>query len=512
MFAIVEKHRRLSQILLALVSITFIGFGAESLSSGIRGHYVGKVGDTTITAEEVQSIVRAAHQNGNAGATNESTFQSLVQQAYIEQGALELGVGELSVEQIKSVIARDPEFQTNGQFDPAKLRNYLSAAGLSEDRLIDNMRRQYRRQTLLGLITNGSIVSTSQAEQLLGIINSERELRSAPFQASDYAGKVQPTDAVLKTYFEANKARYALPLAVKLEYVELSLEELAKQQPVSAQELQEAYQNLLAAGSEAKPSFDSVKAQLEDSVRQRKASQAMGKAREELEQLAFDNPNSLQKVAEQMKLPLQKQDEWLSQPDVAASQLPDAVKEALFSAEVVERRHNSELLDMGNGVLRIVRATDVSKARNQSFEEAKDAVRRDYIAAESAKLAQAAAAEALRKLQAGQAAPALQWGQVEKVGASQLQQNLGMENFAAIVKARPQNGKPGYALVNLPGSGAALVEVRSVSLPENSKEQLPQVRQLAGQRNGEQFYTQFIRGLEQKFPLRSGNQKLNPDE
>ncbi|MBH5329464.1 SurA N-terminal domain-containing protein [Eikenella sp. S3360] len=512
MFAIVEKHRRLSQILLAGVSITFIGFGAETLSSGIRSNYIGKIGDTTITAEEVQDVVRAAHRSGNNDITNESVFQSLVQQAYIEQGAMELGVGELSVEQIKNVIARDPSFQTNGQFNPELLRAYLSQNGLSEEQLITNMRRQYRRQTLLSLLSNGSIVSNSQAEQLLGMINTERELRTAPFKASDYAARVQPTDAALKTYFDANKTRYALPLAVKLEYIELSLEELAKQQTVSTQELQEAYQNLPTAGSEAKPSFDSVKAQLEESVRQRKAAQAMGKAREELEQLAFDHPDSLQKVAEQMKLPLQKQDEWLSEPDVSASQLPDAVKQAIFSPDVIERRHNSELLDMGNGVLRIVRATDVSKARNQSFEEAKDNVRRDYVAAESAKLAQAAAAEALGKLQAGQAVAALQWGQVEKVGANQLQQNLGMENFSAIVKARPQNGKPGYALVTLPGSGAALVEVRSVSLPENSKEQLPQLRQLAGQRNGEQFYTQFLRGLEQKFPLRSGNQKLNQEE
>ncbi len=513
MFAIVEKHRRLSQVLLALVSITFIGFGAESLSSGLHSNYLGKVGDTTITAEEVQELIRAAHRSGNNNVSSESVFQSLVQQAYIEQGALELGVGELSVEQIKSVITRDPSFQTNGQFNPALLKEYLSQSGISEDQLIDNMRRQYRRQTLLSLLTNGSIVSTSQAEQLLAMTGTERELRSAAFQASDYAAKVQATDAALKTYFEANKTRYALPLAVKLEYVELSMEELAKQQTVSAQELQEAYQSLPAAGSEAKPSFDSVKAQLEETVRQRKAAQAMGKAREELEQLAFDNPDNLQKVAEQMKLPLHKQDEWLAEPDVSANkQLPDAVKQALFSPDVIERRHNSELLDMGNGVLRIVRATDVSKARNQSFEEAKEAVRKDYVAAESAKLAQAAAAEALSKLQAGQALPALPWGPVEKVGANQLQQNLGMANFTAIVKARPQNGKPGYALVNLPGSGAALVEVRSVSLPQNSQAQLPELRTLAAQRNGELFYTQYMRSLEQKFPLRSGNQKLNQEE
>ena len=374
------------------------------------------------------------------------------------------------------------------------------------------MRSQYRRQTLISLLSNGNIVSDSQANQILALTGSERELRTAPFNAADFASKVQPTDAALRSYFEANKAKYALPLAVKLEFVDLNVEELAKQQTVSAQELQEAYRNLPTAASEAKPPFESVKAQLEESVRQRKAAQALGNAREQLAQLAFDHPDSLQKVAQEMKLPLQKHEEWLSQPEAAADKLPQAVQEAMFSAEVIERRHNSEVLDMGNGVLRVLRATDVSKARNQSFEEAKEAVRKDYVAVESAKLAQAAAAQALSNLQAGKAVDNLQWSNPEKAGAAQLQQAVGLQNFAAIVKAHPQNGKPGYAVITLPNGNAALVEVRAISLPENSKQQLPELRQQVAGRNTEAFYRQYLQVLQRKYPIQHGSQKLDRDE
>ena len=299
---------------------------------------------------------------------------------------------------------------------------------------------------------------------------------------------------------------------MKLEFVDLNVEELAKQQTVSAQELQEAYRNLPTAASEAKPPFESVKAQLEESVRQRKAAQALGNAREQLAQLAFDHPDSLQKVAQEMKLPLQKHEEWLSQPEAAAAKLPQAVQEAMFSAEVIERRHNSEVLDMGNGVLRVLRATDVSKARNQSFEEAKEAVRKDYVAVESAKLAQAAAAQALSNLQAGKAVDNLQWSNPEKASATQLQQAVGLQNFAAIVKAHPQNGKPGYAVITLPNGNAALVEVRAISLPENSKQQLPELRQQVAGRNTEAFYRQYLQVLQRKYPIQHGSQKLDRDE
>ena len=299
---------------------------------------------------------------------------------------------------------------------------------------------------------------------------------------------------------------------MKLEFVDLNVEELAKQQTVSAQELQEAYRNLPTTASEAKPPFESVKAQLEESVRQRKAAQALGNAREQLAQLAFDHPDSLQKVAQEMKLPLQKHEEWLSQPEAAADKLPQAVQEAMFSAEVIERRHNSEVLDMGNGVLRVLRATDVSKARNQSFEEAKEAVRKDYVAVESAKLAQAAAAQALSNLQAGKAVDNLQWSNPEKASATQLQQAVGLQNFAAIVKAHPQNGKPGYAVITLPNGNAAVVEVRAISLPENSKQQLPELRQQVAGRNTEAFYRQYLQVLQRKYPIQHGSQKLDRDE
>ena len=512
MFAIVEKHRRLSQVLLGLITVTFVGFGAQTLTSGMHSSYISKIGNTHITAEQVQELLREAPRHSDQPISKDDVYQSLVQQAYFDQGAAELGVGELSIEQIKGVITRDPSFQVNGQFSPEQFQAYLRQRGITEERLIEEMRSQYRRQTLISLLSNGNIVSDSQANQILALTGSERELRTVPFNAADFASKVQPTDAALRSYFEANKAKYALPLAVKLEFVDLNVEELAKQQTVSAQELQEAYRNLPTAASEAKPPFESVKAQLEESVRQRKAAQALGNAREQLAQLAFDHPDSLQKVAQEMKLPLQKHEEWLSQPEAAADKLPQAVQEAMFSAEVIERRHNSEVLDMGNGVLRVLRATDVSKARNQSFEEAKEAVRKDYVAVESAKLAQAAAAQALSNLQAGKAVDNLQWSNPEKAGAAQLQQAVGLQNFAAIVKAHPQNGKPGYAVITLPNGNAALVEVRAISLPENSKQQLPELRQQVAGRNTEAFYRQYLQVLQRKYPIQHGSQKLDRDE
>ena len=126
MFAIVEKHRRLSQVLLGLITVTFVGFGAQTLTSGMHSSYISKIGNTHITAEQVQELLREAPRHSDQPISKDDVYQSLVQQAYFDQGAAELGVGELSIEQIKGVITRDPSFQVNGQFSPK--RDYRRAA------------------------------------------------------------------------------------------------------------------------------------------------------------------------------------------------------------------------------------------------------------------------------------------------------------------------------------------------------------------------------------------------
>lgn len=507
MFAIVEKHRTLAQILLGAIAVTFVGFGVGTLSAP-GGDYIAKIGDVKINSLQVNEITRSARQSGQP-ADEQAVYQTLLQQAYMEAAARAAGVGEPSLEHIQRELMRDPQFQADGKFSETVFRQYLQQRNLTEDQLIEEMRTQYLRQTMLSLLAGGNVVSDDQARRLLALADGERSLRTVSFEAKAFAGQVNAGDAQLKAYFDANKAKYALPLAVKLEYVELNAEELAKRQTVSNEELQQAYQDMAVPEGQQKPDFETAKAGLEAELRLRKASQQMAAEREKLAQLAFEHSDNLQKVAEAMNLPLQKHEEWLSRPEAEASQLPPSAVEAMFGAEVVEQRHNSDVLDMGNGVLRVLRASDVSKAREQTFEEAKEAVRKDYVAAESLKLAQAAAEAALAKARNGDTS-GLSWSGIEKVAAAQIQQSLGMDNFSAILKARPQGGKPGFAAVKLP-EGALLVEVQSVSLPADSSEKLAQMRGLAEQRNAESLYALYLKSLEQRFPVQQGAQRLGSD-
>ena len=90
MFHAIEKYKTPAQILLGLIALTFVGFGASTLAT--PGHdYVGKVGDIKISEQDVNEALRRVQASGNA-LGRDAVYQSLLQQAYLQQGGHDLGV------------------------------------------------------------------------------------------------------------------------------------------------------------------------------------------------------------------------------------------------------------------------------------------------------------------------------------------------------------------------------------------------------------------------------------
>lgn len=499
MFAVIEKHRLLAQILLGVVAVTVVAIGGQGIAAS-GSAYIVRVGDKAITIEQVNQMRRNASAAGQ-NQTIDQAYQALLHQVLLENAAEQADIGVLTIEQIKQEIMRLPQFQNNGKFDPALFQNYLQNSGMSENDLINIMRTDFLRQSMANTILEGHIISDQQADRLLQLNDAERQLRVLTFPAANQTVPAAD-DAALKAFYDKNPGRYALPLAVKLEYIELTAAELAKQQNVSEEELQVAYNAL-----SNKPDLAGVRAELEQQIRNRKASQALINERERLSQLAFENGDNLQKVASEMKLPIQQHQEWLTREAAQNSGLPEAVIETLFADETIRSRQNSDVLDMGNGALRVIRITDVQQARQQTFDEVKETVRADYMTEQQREAALTAANQAAGQARAGQAAT-LNWQVEETVSANALQATLDEAGFIAVAQARPADGKPAYAVVKRP-DGAWVVEVRSIKLPENAPSQRVQSRQTLTMAQAANAYGLYMRSLQQSFPVKSGSQRLD---
>ena len=604
MFSAVEKYNGPAKIMLGLIALTFIGFGASTVAAP-GSDYIVKVGDEKISTQNVQAAVRE-----EGLESNQDALTVLTDRAYLYEGARAMGIN-VSLEQLKQVIMDDKGFQDeNGRFNEQKFRNFLAQSGMTEDQLIEKLRHQFELQNVANLAANGNIVSSQQLERIAKLMQAEREIRTAVVDPRNFAAGVKVDDAALKAYYDKDKSKYLIPKAVKFEYIELSAKTLADRQTVSEEEVKKAFAEqqasaqpkqevshimfaLAQGGDKAKikaeaekvlaeakaspdnfaslaqkysqdtataqsggalgvvdkssalpeefkaaiaklnkgdialvestagfhivritntqgqQSFDEAKASLEAELKQKKAQQALAQMRQTLSQTTFDFPDSLKAAAEKTGLPIQSHNEWLSRQNAVQQNIPAEWLEVLFSDEVFKKKHNSDVITVGDTSW-VLRATETREESTPAFEQVKEQVRTAYVNSESAKAAMEQAKKLLAELQKG-GKPELAWSEKETLSASDARLRLSPQALAALAKAHPTDGKPAYAL--LEGQPAPLlVEVLSSKVQKADADESKKLKTELAQRTGLGMYTGLLTYLKTNIPLKQGAQKLDSDK
>ncbi|QEY26582.1 SurA N-terminal domain-containing protein [Neisseria zalophi] len=611
MFVTVEKYKTPAKILLGLIAITFVGFGVSTVAAP-GSDYIVEVGDQKISNYDVDVALQNAQAAEGQDARN-SAFQALLQRALLVAGAKKMGFA-VSQEQLKKVIVDDPTFHgQDGKFSQDLFNQYLSQNNLSEDQLIDNISSEFAVQNLVNLIGSGALISDAQAKQLLEATQAERTIRTVSFSPEQFFSQVKSDDAALRKYYDANKKNYIIPQAAKIEFVALSLQDMAEKQTVTEEDLKKAYEQASAAVKPAreiahilfsvqqgapdnvrasvkaeaekvlaqlkanpnkfadlakqysddegsagnggnlgylpqdggllkafedrafalpkdeiselveteagyhiikilnireKPSLEEMRAQLESELKQKNATAAFKAAKEQLADEAFNHPDSLNDVAKTMGLKIEAPEDWLTKENGKAAGMPDNLIDVIFSDDVLKQKHNSEPVDVGENVVWVVRVKDVREQSTQSFEQAKDFVKTDYVNSEAVKLAEKKAQNALADAQKGKL-EGLNWSAVTQMTAETARQSMPPEDYSRLVKARPAQNKPAYVLLsNLPAP--VLVEVQSVKMPEDISQQLPAVKQAMREGQGNSSYSALLGYLGSIIKQKQGAQNVNP--
>lgn len=507
MFHSIEKYRTPAQVLLGLIALTFVGFGVSTVSHP-GSDYIVQVGDEKISDHSINAAMQNEQAAGGS-PSRDAVFQSLLQRAYLKQGAKLMGIS-VSQEQIKQIIVDDPNFHdAGGKFSHALLSQYLSQRHMSEDQFVEEIRNQFALQNLVNLVQNGVLVSDAQAEQLVKLTQVNRTIRSHTFNPDEFIGQVKAADADLQKFYNANKKDYLLPQAVKLEYVALNLKDFADKQTVSETEVKNAYEERMARlpAEGEKPSFEKEKAAVENELKMKKAVADFNKAKEKLGDDAFNHPSSLDEAAKNSGLKVETQETWLSRQDAQMSGMPENLINAVFSDDVLKKKHNSEVLSINNETAWVVRAKEVREEKTLPFAEAKDAVRQAYIRTEAAKLAENKAKETLAQLSGGKAVD-VKWSEVSVLGAQQARQSMPPESYTELLKAKPANGKPAYVrLTGLPAP--VIVEVQAITPPKDIAAQLPPAKQALAQQQSANTFDLLIRYFNGKIKQTKGAQSVD---
>jgi len=135
------------------------------------------------------------------------------------------------------------------------------------------------------------------------------------------------------------------------------------------------------------PSFDAQKVTLEAELRKQQAQRKFAELAEQFTNLVYEQSDSLKPAAERLKLEVRKLEGVTRQSPLAAPLNNPKLLAAIFSADAVEKKRNTEAIEVGASQLVSARVVRHVPAAALPFEKVQDKVRQSWL--EQASLAAA---------------------------------------------------------------------------------------------------------------------------
>lgn len=239
------------------------------------------------------------------------------------------------------------------------------------------------------------------------------------------------------------------------------------------------------------PSFEELRPEIEADLKQQQAQRQYAEVAEAFTNDVYEQSDSLQSVADKLKLKLQ------TAQGVTRTPAPGAVGplasekflQALFSTDSLEHKRNTEAVEIGTNQMVAGRVTQYTPARTLAFDEVQAKVKKLYIDEKSAELAHK---EGEAKLAAWTEKPA---SATDLSAPMIISRDQPQSQPSAVVDAAlsaKTDALPAWAGVNLGSEGYAIAKVNQILAntpsPDQAAQRLQQYQQLLANAEGLAYY------------------------
>lgn len=245
MFEHVRKHNKILMVVLFLLIIpSFVLVGVDGYNRMIeKDRTVARVGKVEITngeweaahREEVERVRQLMPTIDTRLLDSESvryaTLERLVRERVLQQAAQEARLGASDVRlarELQSIPAIAQLRRADGSLDMERYRDLLGRQGMSPEMFEARMRADLAARQVQAGVAQTAFIAGVPADLALGAWFERREVQLARFATADYAARVQPTDAELEAFYQANQSLFQAPEQARIEYIVLDIDAVRK--------------------------------------------------------------------------------------------------------------------------------------------------------------------------------------------------------------------------------------------------------------------------------------------
>jgi peptidyl-prolyl cis-trans isomerase D len=253
------------------------------------------------------------------------------------------------------------------------------------------------------------------------------------------------------------------------------------------------------------PTFEALRTEVEQRLRREYAKQLFEERVDELDKLAFEQPDGLDGVSEAMGLTVRRVEGITRNngPDAFAA---EPLREAAFSPEVLEQGLNSAAVQPEPGHAFVIRVAERHPSEEIPLDDLRDELREQIVTERARELANEAASATRTRVEAGDPvadvalAQGVQWQRFEAAARGNEEIPPGILEVAFKLD-RPAEGGKSVGIAELADGGTAVVTVTRVqdgNLASMSETEVAGLRRLVAERTTRLEIAGFYQTLEQE--------------
>ncbi|MCP4009017.1 MAG: hypothetical protein GY726_05815, partial [Proteobacteria bacterium] len=246
-----------------IIAIPFALFGINSYFEGANQIPVANVDGEKINVQAFENAMEQRRRffrsqlgnNFDPAMVDNPQFrlqvvEGLVSNRLIQAYAQDNGL-RLSDDALRASIVSTPDFHLDGKFDQDTYRRVVSAGGYSAEGYEQQLRMGGGIEQLQTGLSGSALVNPDEVDQLLTLTLQKRDADYTVIAASEALAGLQVSDEEKREEYTNNEARYLQDDRIKLNYVTLTLDDIANEIELDEDEIEQAYE--ASKGQYSKP-------------------------------------------------------------------------------------------------------------------------------------------------------------------------------------------------------------------------------------------------------------------
>ncbi|HIE77677.1 MAG TPA: hypothetical protein EYP92_02460 [Candidatus Thioglobus sp.] len=350
-------------LIVGFITVPFALFGIQDYVSGSSNTSIASVDgediDLNLYYQELNSQQRNLQQQLGAQYSQEidnvlkqTLLDTMINEKLIENFANSLDMVTLDQE-VRSVIQSNQAFHLDGAFSEERYNQILRLNSYTSTAYEIAQSKSLTRDQIKRNLSNSSFLSSVQTAQLNDLASQEREVSYIALTTDKYEDQISVSQSGISDYFNANKSNFLEGRKVKVDFVELSLDNI--DEPENADD--ETLQNLYDENAELYTNPERRRAQhilVEDETL---ANDLLNQIKEGADFAELAKTNSVDTSSNE-----QGGDLGLFERDLMGAEFD----EAAFSMNVGDV---SDVVSTDYGYFHIIKLTEIQTETAQSFEE-----------------------------------------------------------------------------------------------------------------------------------------------